>query len=142
MDRVHNDKSFIGIIEKEPGHYVAWLLKENKGIKYWYQINSFGSITKYFDNGITVLKSRLKVETENLAAANLAYEHIAVYGGVDLGRDDCFDLKLPEGVKVNDLGLGVATGGTKNKKNKNKSKKLYIVINDLLKNQRKFVIIN
>ena len=39
MDRVHNDKSFIGIIEKEPGHYVAWLLKENKGIKYWYQIN-------------------------------------------------------------------------------------------------------
>ena len=38
MDRVHNDKSLIGIIEKEPGHYVAWLLKENEGLKYWYQI--------------------------------------------------------------------------------------------------------
>ena len=121
MDRVHNDKSLIGIIEKEPGHYVAWLLKENEGLKYWYQINSFGSITRYpYGEGIEKLKSRLKV---SLVGASYVYEHIVVYGGVDLGRDDCFDLKLPERYEVEDLGLSVATGGSKNKRTKKARKK-------------------
>ena len=141
LRKTEDDKSFKGIIERNPeyrGHFVAWLLKKHGDQEYWYNIDSFGSITKYsYDEGLIVLKSRLKVNTESLAAANLAYEHIAVYGGEDLGRFDCFDLTLPEGVKVNDLGLGVATGGSKNKKNKNKSKKLYNSNKRLVKKSKK-----
>ncbi len=85
------DKSFKGIIEKQIGHYVAWLLKEN----HWYCIDSFGSITKYtYDEGITILKSRLKVSFDN---AYSVFEHIAVYeGDGDLGRENCFEA-IPEG---------------------------------------------
>ena len=111
-------------------------MKKHGDQEYWYNIDSFGTITKYFFNdGLIVLKSRLKVETENLAAANLAYEHIAVYGGKDLGKPDCFDLTLPEGAEVEDL--GVATGGSKTKKNKNKSKKLYTSNKRLVKKSKK-----
>ena len=92
-NRKVGNKSFKGIIEKQIGHYIAWLLKEN----YWYSIDSFGSITKYtYDDGIAILKSRLKVSFDN---AYSVFDHIAVYeGDGDLGRDNCFE-PIPTGNK-------------------------------------------
>ena len=90
-NRKVGNKSFKGIIEKQIGHYIAWLLKEN----HWYSIDSFGSITKYtYDDGIAILKSRLKVSFDN---AYSVFDHIAVYeGDGDLGRENCFEA-IPRG---------------------------------------------
>ena len=74
------NKKFLGIIEKQVGHYVAWLLKKmgDEGEYIWLVINSFGTITPYsYNNGLIILKSRPK----NLVGAEAlgVYEHIAVY---------------------------------------------------------------
>jgi len=76
FNKKKDNKIFIGLIEKKPGHYVAWRLYQNN---FWYVIDSLNSITKYsYVDGINVLKSRLKITIKEQELYS-TYEHIAVY---------------------------------------------------------------
>lgn len=72
--RIIDDPNFKGIIERKPGHYVAWVIRD----KYWYRIDSFGDIQKYpLEDGTGLLQGRRKVIID-AHLVNGTYEHILV----------------------------------------------------------------